>query len=481
MRLPPSIPLALLLVASSLGAARAQTEAQRAEARRHFQQGIEAFERSDFEGARIEFEAAYALVPNYQLLYNIGNVHAALGNAVEAEAAYQDYLARGGAEIDAERRAAVEAALAAQRAQIGTLQVRSNLEGATVTVDGEPTDHVTPLSAPIRLARGAYTIGLDLTGYDGPTRRVTIAGGSAHAVEIELTPLVEARAQLAIRSSVPDVEVSVDGEVVGTTPLRRVIVVPPGTHEVMGRRAGYRPAQTRVSLEEGGEAEARLRMEWDPDALPEALGQLAVRIPEGEARIFVDGESVSRERLPARVPRGRHRVRVRLEERQEFVQDIDLGAEPLELRPELQWTDAALRQRVDRAGNLRLLSIVSLASGLAIGVASTGLFVWNRNERADADALIALFEGPDGCITLGRDCAAEHGDEVERRYEAARNEDGVRTAWLVGSTIGMTLGGLLAVAGLTGIVLVPSDEEIAASASARLRLGPGTLSLEASF
>ena len=480
MRLILASSLAWLLMTSL---AAAQTEEQRAEARRHFQQGIDAFQRSDFEGARIEFEAAYELVPNYQLLYNIGNVHAALGNSVEAETAYQNYLARGGAEIDAERRAAVQAALEAQGALIGTLRVTSNVEGATVTIDGDATDHVTPLSAPIRLTRGEYSVGLALTGYDAPSRRVTIAGGSENAIEIELSPLVEAQAQLAIASSVPDVEVSVDGNVVGTTPLDRVIVVAPGLREVVGRRAGYLEARTRVEIERGGEAEARLQMEWDPDAAPEHVGELAVRIPEGEANIFVDDERVSRGMLPVRVPRGRHRVRIQLEERQEIVEDIELGGELVELSPELVWTDAALRQRVDRAGNLRLLSIVFMAAGMAVVGVSTGVFAWNQNEQADADELIALVEGPGGCKEPGmfRDCEAVHGPDVERAYDNARLTQNQRDAYRLSSILGITIGGILAVGGLTGFLLVPSDDEIASRASARFRIGPGNLILEGTF
>ena len=65
------------------------------EAKAHFRRGIEAYEAHRLSEAAAEFRMAYELSPAYKVLYNIGQVSAALGDAVAAVNAYESIWNRG--------------------------------------------------------------------------------------------------------------------------------------------------------------------------------------------------------------------------------------------------------------------------------------------------------------------------------------------------------------------------------------------------
>src|SRR5438045_3990018 len=45
-----------------------------ADARRHYELGLDLYQDGDPEAAFVEFHRAYALVPNYRVLYNLGRI-----------------------------------------------------------------------------------------------------------------------------------------------------------------------------------------------------------------------------------------------------------------------------------------------------------------------------------------------------------------------------------------------------------------------
>jgi len=105
---------ALLAAVLLLGAApaRAQSDAERTEARAHFDAGVAFAKASAYEAALGEFERAYELVPHYGVLYNIAQAQLALGRTAPARASFERYLREAGNVISAARRAEVESLLA---------------------------------------------------------------------------------------------------------------------------------------------------------------------------------------------------------------------------------------------------------------------------------------------------------------------------------------------------------------------------------
>src|SRR5688572_13742481 len=87
------------------------------EAARRFEHAIKLYEDGDYVLALAEFERVYELVPHYRVLYNIGQVSMQLGRYARALRTLREYVSRGGAELPAERRSAVQADLASLEAR----------------------------------------------------------------------------------------------------------------------------------------------------------------------------------------------------------------------------------------------------------------------------------------------------------------------------------------------------------------------------
>ena len=165
----------------------------RAEARRHFDQGVAAFEQRRFGKAAREFQEAYQLSPHYSVLYNMGQVNVALGRPVEAVEAFERYLAQGGSTIPAARKAAVQAELETQRALLGTVAVQVEPAGAEIRMDGQAVGQA-PLDRPVKVAAGQHTLMAFLDGYGVQNRELSVQPGEHVQIRIELAsvPLAEA-------------------------------------------------------------------------------------------------------------------------------------------------------------------------------------------------------------------------------------------------------------------------------------------------
>jgi len=160
------------------------TEAEE-RARKHFSRGVSLYRDGAFGGAAVEFERAYAVKPNPAVIYNIAQTALQLHDYVSARATFERYLHLGGASIDAERRAQVEAALEELRGRIGYLVVRASVDGAEVVIDDREAGR-TPLSAPIPVNVGRHRLEVRTDGGRAAVRTIEIAGGEEITETFEL-------------------------------------------------------------------------------------------------------------------------------------------------------------------------------------------------------------------------------------------------------------------------------------------------------
>ena len=158
------------------------------QARVHYERGLALFDEAQFESqftaAMAEFEAAYRLSHRPALLFNIAQLHARLGHAVEAVDTFTAYLAEAG-EIDDARRAAVEAELTLQRARIGAVDIDVAYEGVVVIDD--VSVGTTPFEAPIRVSVGEHIVEVRVPGEVTQPQRVRVAGGATVRVHVSVT------------------------------------------------------------------------------------------------------------------------------------------------------------------------------------------------------------------------------------------------------------------------------------------------------
>ncbi|WP_437711876.1 PEGA domain-containing protein [Sorangium sp. So ce448] len=165
----------------------AETVAMTQQARKLFREGVDAFAQSRWADARAAFLAALSLNPHYTIRGNLGAAELKLGrhrDAAEHLARYVREMAED-ATSTAEERARGEAAYAAARAKVGTLVVRTKVDGARVFVDGILRG-LTPLADPLFVEPGAHAISVEHEDYETKKMTVQLVAGAQIEDEVEL-------------------------------------------------------------------------------------------------------------------------------------------------------------------------------------------------------------------------------------------------------------------------------------------------------
>jgi hypothetical protein len=205
MKAHPILALALAAIAGGAGVVHAQgdapvrapaqatprggDDAKLIEAQRRFHRGIELYKNNDFAAAQVEFARAYDLVPNYKILYNLGQVAYQRHDHAAALRAFRQYLEDGVDQISAERRHEVTDTIADLEQRIGRLQIETPEVGAEVFVDDVLVGK-TPLRALVAVNGGPRKVDLVAVGGEHQTRQVDVGSGEIVRVPFPRLTLV---------------------------------------------------------------------------------------------------------------------------------------------------------------------------------------------------------------------------------------------------------------------------------------------------
>jgi tetratricopeptide (TPR) repeat protein len=185
-------------------AAQAASDPSKVEARQRYDRGIRLYAEGEFALAVIEFERAYTLVPDYRVLYNIGQVRIQLAQYARAKKALDQYLAEGGDQVAPERKASVQADLEMLASRTATLEIKSNVPDAEVVVNDSIVGK-TPLAEPVLLDAGEHRITLRKPGYSSKFSQITLAGRDAESLQLDLEKVPDAKvSQVIIEKSAPE-------------------------------------------------------------------------------------------------------------------------------------------------------------------------------------------------------------------------------------------------------------------------------------
>src|ERR1041384_438707 len=163
-------------------------ESAKQEAARRFEHAIKLYEDSDYTLALAEFERVYELVPDYRVLYNIGQVSIQLGRYARAYRTLKEYVARGGNDLPPGGAAAVQADLTQLAGKVAQLSVQVSQAGAEISVDGAAMGPA-PLAAPLVVDVGEHRVQVELPGYVTQSQTFTLAGGDRREGSFTLLPL----------------------------------------------------------------------------------------------------------------------------------------------------------------------------------------------------------------------------------------------------------------------------------------------------
>jgi hypothetical protein len=178
--------------AGEAGAAQPSPEATK-EAGQRYERGLELYSEGDYGLAVIEFERAYELVPNYRVLYNIGQVRIQLGRYAKAKKALEEYLEKGGDEIKQQRKDAVKSDLEMLAGRTALLTIITNEPGADIVLDSLVVGQ-SPLAGPLLVDAGEHTLEVRKPGYYPKGSQVKLAGREETTVTVEITKVPEAKA-----------------------------------------------------------------------------------------------------------------------------------------------------------------------------------------------------------------------------------------------------------------------------------------------
>ena len=151
-------------------------------ARQRFQEGVQLFDQGKFEEARAAFLQAYALKKHPAVLLNLAQSELHSGHSVEAARHFSQFLRESPNADSAESQAAQEG-LALARTKTGRIDVKVDIEGADVFVDGEMVGRA-PLPEAVDAAPGMRTVEVKMPGRATQTAEASVEVGQIATVNL---------------------------------------------------------------------------------------------------------------------------------------------------------------------------------------------------------------------------------------------------------------------------------------------------------
>ncbi len=199
-------------------------------------------------------------------------------------------------DVDADKTVEVQAALTPGA---GTVEF-AGPAGARLALDGVDRG---PL--PIRLPNpgaGAHTWRVEAPKFEPAEGRLEVVAGKNYLVDVEMR---SSRGVFVVESTPAGASVSLDGAVVGVTPLR-LENVEPGAHVVMLTHPERAGVLERVDTSDGSRGEVKA-------TLPKTGGTLEITTGSADARVLVDGATVGSGQKVVLGPLRKGRVKLQIE------------------------------------------------------------------------------------------------------------------------------------------------------------------------
>ena len=147
---------AFLSTASTLPLAFAEDDPATVQARARFNEGVTAYDKGQFEAARLSFQQAYLLKKHPAVLVNLAQSSAKSGHSLDAAKYFQQYLKENGA-TTTQQRGDAEKGLEEARKQIGRIEIVAP-SGTEIILDDKDRLGSTPFPDPIDVEPGPHSL-----------------------------------------------------------------------------------------------------------------------------------------------------------------------------------------------------------------------------------------------------------------------------------------------------------------------------------
>lgn len=177
-----------LLVSSLVGAlllapSVSYAQANEAEAKVHYQKGVDLYNDGAYTAALAELEKAYALSPHYRVLYSLALVRGQLSDFVGALLGFQDYMAAAVDESPA-RKAEVKERIEALQQKVASVTIKVNIDDAEVYVDDQ-LKGTSPFPQAVLLNPGKHVFYAKKGTTKTEPKTISVGAGS-HRIALEL-------------------------------------------------------------------------------------------------------------------------------------------------------------------------------------------------------------------------------------------------------------------------------------------------------
>ncbi len=166
--------------------------------------------------------------------------------------------------------------------QGGNIRVLSNVEAASVFLDGEAKGAV-PLDLK-NVKPGEHVVEIRSAGFVSREERVTVAAGSALILKLDLQAdgAVAVVGTVRVVSPIPEAAVYIDGESVGPVPQEKQLAT--GDHFIVVSKPGFKSFEKKLVVEEGKVITVTAELK--------SVGGLRFLSNPGGAQVMMDGQAI---------------------------------------------------------------------------------------------------------------------------------------------------------------------------------------------
>jgi tetratricopeptide (TPR) repeat protein len=115
-----------------------EKEGSAKDARKHFEKGVDLFEKEDYSEALEEFKKSFEIKRHWSVRYNLGMCYIALGSLAEGVTELSMFLEEGGKNVKSSMAKEVNAALIDLLPELGTIVIFGDLKDYTFQINGKP-------------------------------------------------------------------------------------------------------------------------------------------------------------------------------------------------------------------------------------------------------------------------------------------------------------------------------------------------------
>jgi len=312
-----AVPRAALAQPSAGGAGE---EARKADARTHFQRGLELSDEQAWDAAYAEYVASIGIYPtkaatkNAALCLRMMHRYAESLDMLESFTHFSNLTPEDHAFADREMRDL--------KRFVGQLVVNDAVGGAQISVDGGDRGK-TPLPGPLRVTAGSHVLRAFKPGFAPFERQLVIAGGQTVTVDVKLEAITQGGRLRVVDQTDSHAQVLVDGAAVGTAPWEGAVGAGEHTAALKGDGAlGTQPVSVPVKMNETATItlspeplEAQLRIEPTPASAISALDGVTLGrgvwegpVRQGDHKVEVAEEGFLSSQQSVRLDKGARKV-----------------------------------------------------------------------------------------------------------------------------------------------------------------------------